>query len=537
MAKIIGNTTATPNPCPDWEQTNSTKADFIKNKPEIKSGDGKDSIVQNYTGECDSTHFGNTSTGESAAVFGEANINGANRALIVGKLNENSGANAIVGGIFNKTKSNSGTTVGYENINDGENSVVGGSFNEVDSSASNSIVGGAFNKVKGSVCGVTSGTYNTIDGHANNVSGTENIVHGAHNVVSGRKNRVYVNNSVVIGKGLNVLGLDHKCVVGRYNLSKPNTILEVGNGSEETPSNAFEVYEDGTTNLNLGSSSSTAIIDVEALPTENINRNAFYRVREKIALLNGVSHFFGSPVIVKKVETLPTVGEFTEDRLILYYQTSDNEVYLYYNAWMTLAELCALTELSYGGQVSSKEEAAEVNTVYITNGDYDIYSYTDKWNKLNETKNGVKVANLYGYDNLFAWLRENCRTKNILKVAVGHWDVSGFCVHELLQNPTFGYSLSEHDFDLTSATFTLFDSGWKIDESGHIYKQVVERTFAKPSDYPAHTVSWTTINLRYQSDGTATTIVNDDNPAYTPYGAEETCFVTYTDNDEAIKIV
>ena len=33
MAKIIGNTTATPNPRPDWNQTDSTKADYIKNKP------------------------------------------------------------------------------------------------------------------------------------------------------------------------------------------------------------------------------------------------------------------------------------------------------------------------------------------------------------------------------------------------------------------------------------------------------------------------------------------------------------------------
>lgn len=38
MTKIIGNTTATPNPRPDWTQTDETKADFIKNKPII--GDG-----------------------------------------------------------------------------------------------------------------------------------------------------------------------------------------------------------------------------------------------------------------------------------------------------------------------------------------------------------------------------------------------------------------------------------------------------------------------------------------------------------------
>jgi hypothetical protein len=35
MAKIIGNTTATPMAIPDWNQTDETKADYIKNKPNI----------------------------------------------------------------------------------------------------------------------------------------------------------------------------------------------------------------------------------------------------------------------------------------------------------------------------------------------------------------------------------------------------------------------------------------------------------------------------------------------------------------------
>lgn len=34
MAKIIGNTTTTPMAIPDWNQSDSTKADYIKNKPE-----------------------------------------------------------------------------------------------------------------------------------------------------------------------------------------------------------------------------------------------------------------------------------------------------------------------------------------------------------------------------------------------------------------------------------------------------------------------------------------------------------------------
>lgn len=43
MPKIIGNTTATPNPRPDWAQTDETKADYIKNKPI-----GKDNITKAY---------------------------------------------------------------------------------------------------------------------------------------------------------------------------------------------------------------------------------------------------------------------------------------------------------------------------------------------------------------------------------------------------------------------------------------------------------------------------------------------------------
>lgn len=37
MREIIGNTTATPNPRPDWLQTDENKADYIKNKPTVLS--------------------------------------------------------------------------------------------------------------------------------------------------------------------------------------------------------------------------------------------------------------------------------------------------------------------------------------------------------------------------------------------------------------------------------------------------------------------------------------------------------------------
>lgn len=45
MAKIIGNTTAAPNPRPDWNQKDESKADYIKNKP-IENGESDGSIQQ-----------------------------------------------------------------------------------------------------------------------------------------------------------------------------------------------------------------------------------------------------------------------------------------------------------------------------------------------------------------------------------------------------------------------------------------------------------------------------------------------------------
>lgn len=44
MSKIIGNTTTTPVPRSDWNQTDKTKADFIRHKPELGAISEKDII-------------------------------------------------------------------------------------------------------------------------------------------------------------------------------------------------------------------------------------------------------------------------------------------------------------------------------------------------------------------------------------------------------------------------------------------------------------------------------------------------------------
>jgi hypothetical protein len=39
--KIRGNTVGFPNPQPDWNQTDPTQADYIKNKPEVAAPSGE----------------------------------------------------------------------------------------------------------------------------------------------------------------------------------------------------------------------------------------------------------------------------------------------------------------------------------------------------------------------------------------------------------------------------------------------------------------------------------------------------------------
>ena len=43
-----------------------------------------------------------------------------------------------------------------------------------------------------------------------------------------------------------------KAVIGEFNANNENTLLEVGSGTIEAPSNAFEVYKDGTVKVSSG---------------------------------------------------------------------------------------------------------------------------------------------------------------------------------------------------------------------------------------------------------------------------------------------
>ena len=51
VREIIGNTTATPNPRPDWNQDDSTKPNYIENKPEILTEDDVVSLIIEHVDE------------------------------------------------------------------------------------------------------------------------------------------------------------------------------------------------------------------------------------------------------------------------------------------------------------------------------------------------------------------------------------------------------------------------------------------------------------------------------------------------------
>ena len=100
MPKIIGNTTATPNPRPDWNQTDETKADFIKNKPTILTEEDVVELIGVNGGT------GSTGGGMSIVVTDQLpteNINDTTLYLVGGVTNAIPSATDDMDDIFNNT--------------------------------------------------------------------------------------------------------------------------------------------------------------------------------------------------------------------------------------------------------------------------------------------------------------------------------------------------------------------------------------------------------------------------------------------------
>lgn len=214
----------------------------------IQNAEGVDSIIQKYSGEVDTTHFGNTNTGENAAVFGEANSNSASRALMSGKLNVNSGSNSIISGLANGRGIDASPNLAPLT---GNNLMVGGKKNQNLNNGDDTIISGQSNTNNGAKQAIISGVENTVrsvaamNGDRIIVSGYKNQNFNADSILSGANN---INNSYgtfTIGER-NINNSRDSIMAGRYATGSSDTLLELGNGKDiVNRSNAFEVTTGG----------------------------------------------------------------------------------------------------------------------------------------------------------------------------------------------------------------------------------------------------------------------------------------------------
>ena len=144
-----------------------------------------------------------------------------------------SGDYAIAGGYNTKANALASVALGRSCNASAENQFVMGQNTYGYSTAPNSFIFG-----RGSDAG---GAYSFIGGYANS------IVNGQHNTTLGRNNiiRSGVEDICAFGSNLLVTNGTRKTVLGRYNSSNENALLEIGDGSSESVRyNAFEVSID-----------------------------------------------------------------------------------------------------------------------------------------------------------------------------------------------------------------------------------------------------------------------------------------------------
>ena len=150
-------------------------------------------------------------------------------------------------------------------------------------------------------------------------------------------------------------------------------------------------------------SSNQTIIDVSALPTENINENAFYRVSSGSLVRNYIVY---SGYTCHCVESLPSVGlpatnadpAANPDQPVtdlyrtagdLYYTVADAELYGYVDdalstilalsvGWHPAATIFGVFDYEYAGVITALVDCP-TNGTFCLLLDYTVYSYKDGW--------------------------------------------------------------------------------------------------------------------------------------------------------------
>lgn len=172
MTKIIGNTTTTPNPKPDWNQTDPTKADYIKNKPDIESGEGLKSIqlpqdadTFDYTGSSGykSSLFESGSSGEGSVELSTLGRIQRNHFLNIGNRN-------VVEDPNNSNEADDGGVIaGYKNYSDSRATSLLGAWNRARSS-NQTLISGYRNTAQNAAHAIISGQNNYVKEQSDNAT-------------------------------------------------------------------------------------------------------------------------------------------------------------------------------------------------------------------------------------------------------------------------------------------------------------------------------------------------------------------------------
>lgn len=118
MSKIIGNTTTTPVPRSDWEQTDKEKADYIRNKPSLgaiseKDVVGKDDLTQEVQSSIDTKANIVTLSTEEYTALEEAEATNANTLYMITDAEED----VLI--TVEDIDAICGATISYVNLNEG----------------------------------------------------------------------------------------------------------------------------------------------------------------------------------------------------------------------------------------------------------------------------------------------------------------------------------------------------------------------------------------------------------------------------------
>lgn len=265
----------------DWDQTDYTKVDYIKNKPNVVNGNGDASVISKLNKEYISggVVLKNVSNGDANNGFGIGlKIEGKRNFLAGYKLEANGNINTLLGnelkvfGNYNKILGRSISigsaekllddfvVFGLNNIiKDGYGNTIFGQSHEIDGGRINTIFG-SDNTIKGDLTrAFISGIYNYI-----------NILSGGTTdglFISGRGLKVDDQSKDSYYNGLTILGEYNYCP---SNYAK-DKVLIIGNGtSDENRRNALEVFRNGT--IKAYDETTGGMVELGGLSEDEVNQ-------------------------------------------------------------------------------------------------------------------------------------------------------------------------------------------------------------------------------------------------------------------------